>query len=297
MNDTISKHDSTPLFVRNRPLLEATFLARPNRFVAIVRINREDGLPEPYQADGTATSGAEGGEVQAHVADPGRLEELLVPGRKVYLLPAQNGGSRPRKARGAKRKRRVEHQRKTAYTLVLVDYEGTLVSIDSRVPNELVYDGLSKGFFPELSAYHGIKREAGFGESRLDFRLSANACPSGDLKPQNKDSIVDIPDCLIEVKSVSLVRDTRSLFPDAPTIRGARHMRELKDAVSAGLKASVIFVIQREDARSFSPNDAMDPKFGVALREAVRSGVDVWAYTCRVSKESIALNRQVPVVL
>jgi sugar fermentation stimulation protein A len=285
MNDTISKHDSTPLFVRNRPLLEATFLSRPNRFVAIVRINREDGLPKPYQAYGTATSGAEGDEVQAHVADPGRLEELLVPGRKVYLLPAQNGGSRPRKAKDAKRKRRAEHQRKTAYTLVLVDYEGTLVSIDSRVPNELVYDGLAKGFFPELSAYHCIKREAGFGGSRLDFRLSANACPSGG------------PDCLIEVKSVSLVRDARALFPDAPTIRGARHMRELKDAVSEGLKASVIFVIQREDAESFSPNDAMDPKFGVALREAVRSGVDVLAYTCRISKESIALDRQVPVVL
>ncbi len=297
MNDIIPRHDSIPLFVRNRPLLEATFLARPNRFVAIVRINREDGLPEPYQADGTATSGAQGGEVQAHVADPGRLEELLIPGAKVYLLPAQDTGSGPRKAKGTKRKRRVEHHRKTAYTLVLVDYEGTLVSIDSRVPNELVYDGLAKGFFPELREYHCIKREAGFGESRLDFRLSASACPSGDPESQNKDSIVDIPDCLIEVKSVSLVRDTGALFPDAPTIRGARHMRELEDAVSEGLKASVIFVIQREDAQSFSPNDAMDPQFGVALREAVRSGVDVRAYTCRVSRESIALNRQVPVVL
>lgn len=297
MNDTISKHDSTPLFVRNRPLLEATFLARPNRFVAIVSISRQDGLPEPYQADGTPTSGAEREGVQAHVADPGRLEELLIPGAKVYLLPAQDAGSEPRKAKGTKRKRRAEHQRKTAYTLVLVDYEGTLVSIDSRVPNELVYDGLSKGFFPELRGYHCIKREAGFGESRLDFRLSANACPSRDPESQDKDSTVDIPDYLIEVKSVSLVRGTRALFPDAPTIRGARHMRELKDAVSEGLKASVIFVIQREDAQSFSPNDAMDPKFGVALREAVRSGVDVWAYTCRVSRESISLNRQVPVVL
>ena len=225
MNKIMSKYGGTPLFARDRPLIEATFLARPNRFVAIVRTNREDGLPEPYQADGTATSGAEGGEVQAHVADPGRLEELLVPGRKVYLLPAQNGGSRPRKAKGAKRKRRSEHQRKTAYTLVLVDYEGTLVSIDSRVPNELVYDGLKKGFFPEFRAYDSIKREAGFGESRLDFRLSANSD--------------NLPDCLIEVKSVSLVRDGQALFPDAPTIRGARHMRELKDPISSIIRLHV----------------------------------------------------------
>lgn len=265
MNDTIREHDSIPLFARDKPLVEATFLSRPNRFVAIVCID--------------------GKEVQAHVADPGRLEELLIPGVNVYLLPAQDTSREPAKAKDTKHKRRAGHKRKTAYTLVLVDYDGTLVSIDSRVPNELVYDGLSKGFFPELRAYHCIKREAGFGESRLDFRLSASACPSGD------------PDCLIEVKSVSLVRDARALFPDAPTIRGARHMRELKDAVSSGLKASVIFVIQREDAESFSPNDAMDPKFGIALREAVRSGVDAWAYTSRVSKESIALNRQVPVVL
>ncbi len=277
MNDTIREHDNIPIFTRDKPLVEATFLARPNRFVAIVCID--------------------GKEVQAHVADPGRLEELLVPGRKVYLLPAQNGSSRSRKAKGTKRKSRSGNQRKTAYTLVLVDYEGTLVSIDSRVPNELVHDGLLKGFFPELSVYHCIKREAGFGESRLDFRLSANACPSGDPESQDKDSIVCMPDRLVEVKSVSLVRDAGALFPDAPTIRGARHMRELKDAVSEGFKASVIFVIQREDAQSFSPNDAMDPKFGIALREAVRAGVDAWAYTSRVSKESIALNRQVPVVL
>jgi sugar fermentation stimulation protein A len=267
MSKIMSKHGSTLLFVRDRSLIEAAFLDRPNRFLAIVRVKGEDDLSN----------------VQVHVADPGRLEELLVPGRKVYLLPAQNGGSRPRKAKGAKRKRRSEHQRKTAYTLVLVDYEGTLVSIDSRVPNELVYDGLKKGFFPEFRAYDSIKREAGFGESRLDFRLSANSD--------------NLPDCLIEVKSVSLARDGQALFPDAPTIRGARHMRELREAVSDGLKASVVFVIQREDAKSFSPNDAIDPKFGSALREAAKSGVDVWAYTCRVSKESIALNRQVPVVL
>ena len=122
MKETISKDGGIPLFVRNRPLVEATFLARPNRFLAIVRVD--------------------GREVQAHVADPGRLEELLVPGTKAYLLPAQASGLGPRKAKGTKQAKRPQNQRKTAYTLVLVDYEGTMVSIDSRVPNELVYDGL-----------------------------------------------------------------------------------------------------------------------------------------------------------
>ena len=265
MNKVMSKYGGNPLFVRDRPLIEATFLERPNRFIAIVCIDGERGK-----------------EVQAHVADPGRLTELLIPGVKVYLLPAGDAGSKPGKAKNAKHTKRSQHQRKTAYTLVLVDYEGILVSIDSRVPNELVYDGLKKGFFPEFRAYDSIKREAGFGDSRLDFRLSANS--------------ENLPDCLIEVKSASLVRDGHALFPDAPTIRGARHMRELRDAVSAGLKASVIFVIQREDAKSFSPNDAIDPKFGSALREAVECGVNVLAYTCRISGGSITLNRQVDVV-
>ena len=124
-----------------------------------------------------------------------------------------------------------------------------------------------------------------------------DACPSGNLEAQGRNNTVDVPDCLVEVKSVSLVHDGQALFPDAPTLRGARHMRELRDAVSVGLKASVIFIIQREDAQSFSPNDAMDPKFGVALREAERHGVNVSAYTCRVSRESVTLNRQVSVVL
>lgn len=277
MKETISKDGGIPLFVRNRPLVEATFLARPNRFLAIVRVD--------------------GREVQAHVADPGRLEELLVPGTKAYLLPAQASGSVPRKAKGTKQAKRPQNQRKTAYTLVLVDYEGTLVSIDSRVPNELVYDGLKKGFFPEFRGYRCITREAGFGESRLDFRLSVDGCSSAEPGLQGAGNAVDLPDCLIEVKSVSLVGDGQALFPDAPTLRGARHMRELRDAVSVGLKASVIFIIQREDAQSFSPNDAMDPKFGVALREAERHGVNVSAYTCRVSRESVTLNRQVSVVL
>jgi sugar fermentation stimulation protein A len=277
MKETISKDGGIPLLVRNRPLVEATFLARPNRFLAIVRVD--------------------GREVQAHVADPGRLEELLVPGIKAYLLPAQAAGSVPRKAKGTKQVKRPQNQRKTAYTLVLVDYEGTLVSIDSRVPNELVYDGLKKGFFPEFRRYPCITREVRFGESRLDFRLSADGCSSAEPGLQGADNAVDLSDCLIEVKSVSLVRDGQALFPDAPTLRGARHMRELRDAVSAGLKASVIFIIQREDAQSFSPNDAMDLKFGVALREAERHGVNVSAYTCRVSRESVTLNRQVSVVL
>ncbi|HCD41617.1 MAG: DNA/RNA nuclease SfsA [Bacillota bacterium] len=297
MKDAVSKQDNNPIFVRNQSLIEATFLERPNRFLALVEISPEDGLHESCRVDGARAGIAQRRQVQAHVADPGRLKELLVPGAKVYLLPAQDGEPRRGKGRGNTRKRSAKHERKTAYTLVLVDYEGTLVSIDSRVPNALVHDGLVKGFFPEFSMYNCIRSEATFGDSRLDFRLSVNACPSDDSEPRVEDSAVGAPDCLVEVKSVTLVSDKRALFPDAPTLRGARHMRELEDAVSKGFNASVIFVIQREDAESFSPHDAMDPKFGEALREASASGVDILAYTCCVSREAITLGWQVPVIL
>ncbi|HHY31472.1 MAG TPA: DNA/RNA nuclease SfsA [Firmicutes bacterium] len=257
-------------------------MSRPNRFLATVRL------------DTHLETGEVGGVVAVHVADPGRLEELLVPGRLVYLASARTkslGGFEapapdpvaPRPTAAGRHGPREPHgsRRKTSYDLALVDHEGLLVSVDSRVPNDLVFAGLQVGFFPDLALYSEVRRECAYGESRMDFRLSGSAAG----------------DCLLEVKSVTLVRGGRALFPDAPTARGLRHVRELARAVAQGLRAIVVFVIQRDDAESLSPNDETDPAFGAGLREAVRSGVEVRAYTCRVALDRICLHREVPVLL
>ncbi len=232
-----------PSFLRERPLLEGIFLSRSNRFLGVVNLGGE--------------------EVEAHIADPGRLKEILIPGRKVYLQRSKNPS------------------RKTSYDLVLVNMDGTLVSIDSRVPNELIFNALQRRFFQEFAGYSRILREVRYGKSRLDFKLTDGS----------------EADSFIEVKSVTLVEEKKALFPDAPSIRGARHLRELTQACSEGYKAYVIFVIQRDDVVKFSPNRQMDPEFADALKDAVSAGVLPWAYTCRVTTEGLFLHEKVEVLL
>jgi sugar fermentation stimulation protein A len=103
--------------------------------------------------------------------------------------------------------------------------------------------------------------------------------------------------CWVEVKSVTLVDNHTALFPDAPTARGTRHLQELSRAVKDGEKASIVFVVQRGDAQRFAPHDDADPAFGAALRAAADAGVGVYAWTCAVSRQIIAVDRQLPVDL
>ncbi|MBC7083151.1 MAG: DNA/RNA nuclease SfsA [Firmicutes bacterium] len=275
-----------PCVKRDDGLIEGTFISRPNRFFATVRLKAQSepgGGFEGYGAGERCPVNGDG-EVGVHVADPGRLKELLVPGRTVYVArvgDASGDCSVPGGSCAARGGRPRAAFRKTAYDLALVDHDGLLVSVDSRVPNHLVFAALRSGFFPDLAVYPDVRRECVYGESRIDFRLSGSAAG----------------DCLLEVKSVTLVRGGRALFPDAPTARGARHVRELARAAAEGLRAAVMFIIQREDADSLSPNDETDPGFGAALRDAARSGVEVRAYTCRVARERICLYREVPVAL
>ena len=260
-----------PVYTRDGSLSRATLIGRPNRFLAVARL--ESGIREACADE------AELGEVRAHIADPGRLEELLFPGAIVYLARARAGNTRT--------------PRKTGYDLVLVEHNGILVSVDSRVPNELVYRALKSGFFEELREYKRITRESTYGSSRFDFRLSAGNADESDAAPST-----ETPDCFVEVKSVTLIQDSVALFPDAPTARGARHMRELATAISQGFRAMAIFVIQREDAECFAPNAAMDPGFAEALRTAASAGVKVTAMKCDIARSgAIMLSEAVPVIL
>lgn len=225
---------------------EALFLHRENRFCCRVWL--------------------EGREEQAHLANSGRLKDLLSPWRPVLLAE---------KCRGVQLNAPA---RKTRYDLSLIVLGGILVSVDARVPAELVAEALLQGKLPQFRRYPTIQREALRGESRLDFRLSRGE-----------------EECFLEVKSVTLVRGGRAFFPDAPTSRGRRHIETLLQAKREGQEAAIVFVVQREDASSFSPNDATDPQFGEKLREAGKWGVGVYAYNCQVREKSIELAEEIPV--
>ena len=223
-------------------LVEGRFIRRLNRFAALVGIGGKEEL--------------------VHVANSGRMRELLVEGRRVFLKPVSG-----------------DH-RKTAFDIAMVDLGHSLASADARLPNLLVNEALETARLPELAGYASFRREVTFGESRLDLALVG---PDGT--------------CLVETKSVTLVVDGVGLFPDAPTIRGRKHVRSLTKALTAGYRSAVVFVVQRDDAESMAPNDDADPEFGAALRLAVEKGVEVYAYGCRVSTREIALRARLPVRL
>jgi sugar fermentation stimulation protein A len=201
-------------------------------------------------------------QVAAHLPNSGRLTELLVSGRSCWLTEFDSP------------------HRKTRFDLTLVEFAGRLVSVDARLPNALFAEALAAEELEPFQGYDRCEREVRLGESRLDFRLSG---PAG----------VE----WVEVKSVTLVEDGIAHFPDAPTVRGARHVRELVATVRSGEKAAVVFVIQRPDARSFVPHDEADVAFGIVLRDAAEAGVGVYAWTCGVSRREIAIARQIPVEL
>ena len=196
-----------------------------------------------------------------HVPNSGRMRELLQRSNRVLLTPKAAPG------------------RKTGYDMSLVDLGQTLVSTDARIPPALVEEAFAEGHLDQFSRYTWVRREVTFSHSRLDMVMG-----NGGL-------------CYLEMKSVTLVEDDVGLFPDAPTSRGVRHMNALALAVGKGHRAAVIFVVQREDAHAFSPNDSADPLFGTALRESKAAGVEIYAYRCRVSAEEIILAEQLPVII
>ena len=207
-----------------------------------------------------------GQQVAAHVPNSGRLRDLFRPGVPVFLRPAHSP------------------QRKTPYDLLLVNHEGVLVSIDARLPPKLVAEALPTGLLDPWLGAPGrewqVYYEPAHGIGRLDLRLTRAA-----------------DTWWIETKSVTLVERGWALFPDAPTARGRRHLGDLCALAREGQRAAVVFVVQRPDAQSFAPHPTADPAFPAALQAAAACGVEVHAYTCRVTREAIALLRAIPVQL
>ncbi|EEG77830.1 sugar fermentation stimulation protein [Dethiobacter alkaliphilus AHT 1] len=224
------------------PTVPGVFVRRLNRFVAEVEY---------------------GGQLwQAHIATSGRLGELLVPGAEVLL------------EKSAKKNRR------TAYSLRVVRYQGVWVSIDAQIPNRLVAKGLQEGLLPPFAECEFIRSEPAYAGGRFDFLLS----DAGQAT-------------YVEVKSVTLVEEKVGLFPDAPTERGRRHLQHLGELAKGGCRCAVIFVIQRDDAEAFTPNERTDPAFAGELRQAVAHGVEAFAYRCQVRPAGITLTESVPVLV
>ncbi len=200
--------------------------------------------------------------VVCFLPNPGKLEELLVFDAQVILREAKKG------------------DRKTLYDLVGVYHGDQIVSVDSRLPNRLVFESLKNRDLPEFAGYVKIKPEYLYGHTRFDFLLSGN----------------DVP-CLLEVKSCTLVRGGVAMFPDAPTKRGTRHVLELVKAKNEGYRACILFIIQRTDAYVFKPNDETDTAFGKALRYAAECGVEAYAYSSEFKVDRMALKGRVKVIL
>jgi sugar fermentation stimulation protein A len=210
----------------------------------------------------------QGETVWAHLPNSGRLTELLVPGRRALLRDRSGpAGRRP--------------ARKTNYDLSFVELDGRWVSVDARLPNDLVAEALVEQRLEPLLGYSSIRREVVFGQSRFDFLLEA---------PQRQP-------CWVEAKSVTLVLDGLACFPDAVTRRGRRHLLELAAARREGHRAVVLFVVQRDDAVGMRPHDESDPDFGQALRSAAREGVEIYAYGCCVEPQMLKIAESLPVYL
>lgn len=194
-----------------------------------------------------------------HVKNTGRCKELLPEGAKVWCQQFD------------------DPKRKTKFDLISVQKGHRLINMDSQAPNKAAGEWLAGGGVGKID---NLRAEVKHGDSRFDFYFEKDGNP-----------------CYLEVKGVTLENDGICAFPDAPTERGAKHLRELTALAKQGLGAYVLFVIQMRDVKYLHPNDATDPTFGNALRAAHAAGVQVLAMCCDVTEDSMTITQPVEVRL
>lgn len=205
------------------------------------------------------------GEINTvHVKNTGRCGELLLPKSKVYLSVSDNPN------------------RKTKYDLIAVVKEtekgDLLVNMDSQIPNDAAEEWLRENhLFSEKAV---IRREVTYGKSRFDFYIE-----DGERK------------VFLEVKGVTLENNGIASFPDAPTERGIKHLKELGECIKNGYEAYLLFVIQMKGISKFKPNEERHPAFAEELRNAQKSGVKIIAFDCLVTPDSLEIDKEIPVSL
>lgn len=195
-----------------------------------------------------------------HVKNTGRCKELLIPGAEVILEKSGNPN------------------RKTKYDLICVNKQGRLVNMDSQIPNKAAEEWIKKGgLFPEEVT---IRPEKKYGNSRFDLYVES-----------------PVRRAFVEVKGVTLEENNTVRFPDAPTVRGIKHVEELIHCMEEGYEAYLLLVIQMKGVKKFMPNWDTQPEFGQALIKAEKAGVKILARDCLVTEDTIEIQEEVPVDL
>ncbi|WP_300409663.1 DNA/RNA nuclease SfsA [Lagierella sp.] len=225
-------------------ICKGIFIKRLNRFIALVYVNESLEL--------------------VHVKTTGRCKEILQPGVLCYLEKSNNPN------------------RKTKYSLISVEKNHVLINIDSQVPNQIIYDAITKNYIFQHLQTKNIKREVPYGSSRFDISFYS----------QTEDK-----NYFLEVKGVTLEENRVAKFPDAPTTRGTKHVKELIQAKRSGFGSIILFLVQLEEVDYFTLNYSSDQEFSKALELAEKENVSIFAYNTKIQSDNIELFKEIPVIL
>ncbi|HKL33656.1 MAG TPA: DNA/RNA nuclease SfsA [Tangfeifania sp.] len=201
----------------------------------------------------------DGTEVVAHCTNSGSMKSCLENGAEVYLSPVD------------------DLKRKTKFTWEMIKINGDWVGINTGNPNKLAFEAISAGKIPGLEGYTTVKREVKFGDSRFD------------VFAENEHE-----KCFIEVKNVTLKEGNYALFPDAITIRGQKHLKTLMEVKKQGMRAVMLYIIQRSDVEFFAPAREIDAAYSETLKKALDVGVEVIPVMAKVTPEAIELGEILP---
>jgi sugar fermentation stimulation protein A len=206
----------------------------------------------------------DGSVVTAHCPNSGRMLACSEPGRTVFMTLSEKPG------------------RKFPYTWEIIEMPDSLVIVNTMRANQIAGAAIQRGLIPELSGYSSQRTEMRISDhSRIDLMLSGQG----------------VDPCLVEVKSSTLVEHGMAMFPDAVTDRGLKHVRDLLYMSRKGYRSVMLFIIQRMDARSFTPAAHIDPAYTAGLRKAWKEGLEVIVYDTAVDLSGVALGRNIPCIL
>lgn len=206
----------------------------------------------------------DGKTVTVHVPNTGSMQACWEPNWKCALSVSNNPA------------------RKMAHTLELTHNGESWIGVNTGNANKLAKIWLTQNLIPALSGYTSVIPEKKIGESRVDFYLEGHA---------------SLPACYVEVKNVTLKLGGIAQFPDSVSERGQKHLRELMQIKKSGLRAAMLFVVQREDVSVFAPATTVDPEYARLLKEARNSGVEIYVYQCRMGLDELTLGQSLPIEL
>lgn len=202
----------------------------------------------------------DGTTVVAHCTNSGTMKSCLENGAEVYLTPVNDS------------------KRKTKFTWEMININNDWVGINTANPNKIAFEEIYNDGIPGLTGYTRVLREVKFEDSRFD------------IYAEN-----DYEQCFVEVKNVTLKEGKYALFPDAVTTRGQKHLKTLIDVKRVGMRAVMLYIVQRSDVEVFAPAKEIDPDYAKALKNAMEEGVEVIVMQAKVTPESIKLVQQLPV--